>query len=89
MSAWWTQAYEQPEWRERADCLGTDPEAFFPADGERATPAKRICSGCEVRDECLADALEVEAAHPSHRYGVWGGLSPEERKALARALGAA
>jgi WhiB family transcriptional regulator, redox-sensing transcriptional regulator len=76
-------------WQAAANCKGTNPETFFPSQGERTGDAKRICDRCTVSDECLADALEVEAAHPSHRYGVWGGLSPEERKALARALGAA
>ena len=41
--------------------------------------AKRICGGCEVREECLSAALE---RHESH--GVWGGLNELERRSLIR-----
>jgi WhiB family redox-sensing transcriptional regulator len=41
--------------------------------------AKRICSGCTVRDECLHAALD---RHES--YGIWGGLNEFERRSLAR-----
>jgi len=34
---------------------------------------------CEVRPECLNDALQRREAH-----GIWGGLSERERRALAR-----
>lgn len=70
-----------PEWQEQARCTSTDPEAFFPEVGSSGRGAKRICSRCEVKAECLAHALE-------HRepYGVWGGKSPgERRKMLERA----
>ncbi len=42
--------------------------------------AKTICSACPVRARCLAFAFEHDEA-----YGVWGGLNPEERRALAAA----
>ncbi|WP_407672362.1 WhiB family transcriptional regulator [Parafrankia discariae] len=35
----------------------------------RPREAKRICSGCEVRAECLEYALEND-----ERFGIWGGL---------------
>ncbi len=44
--------------------------------------AKKICTGCEVRAECLAYAL----AH-DERFGIWGGLSERERRRLKRAAG--
>ncbi|MDQ2723715.1 MAG: WhiB family transcriptional regulator, partial [Actinomycetota bacterium] len=40
------------QWQERALCSQTDPEAFFPEKGGSTREAKRICTGCEVRDEC-------------------------------------
>lgn len=67
-----------PDWRSGALCAQTDPEAFFPAKGGTTRPAKRICQGCQVRAECLAYALAEDI-----RYGVWGGLSPNERRAIA------
>lgn len=69
----------QPDWTELALCAQTDPELFFPEKGGAIRAAKRICAGCPVRAECLADAL----AH-DERFGVWGGLSERERRALRR-----
>ena len=67
------------DWQERALCAQTDPEAFFPEKGGSTREAKRICSGCEVRAECLEYAL----AH-DERFGIWGGLSERERRRLRR-----
>lgn len=67
------------DWRSRAACASTDPEAFFPTapagvELERAeAAAKRICAGCRVQSECREWALE---ALP---FGVAGGLSESER----------
>ena len=70
---------QEPDWQERALCAQTDPEAFFPEKGGSTREAKRICSGCEVRAECLDYAL----AH-DERFGIWGGLSERERRRLRR-----
>jgi WhiB family redox-sensing transcriptional regulator len=67
------------DWQERALCAQTDPEAFFPEKGGSTREAKRICSGCEVRAECLEYAL----AH-DERFGIWGGMSERERRRLKR-----
>ncbi len=68
------------EWRSRANCLGKDPELFFPA-AERGpvyeaqvAAAKAVCAHCLVRAECLAEAL-VRLPH-----GIAGGLTAEERR---------
>lgn len=74
-------AAEEPDWQENALCAQTDPEAFFPEKGGSTREAKRICSGCEVRAECLEYAL----AH-DERFGIWGGLSERERRRLRRAV---
>jgi len=71
---------EEPDWQERALCAQTDPEAFFPEKGGSTREAKRICSGCEVRAECLDYALTHD-----ERFGIWGGLSERERRRLRRA----
>ena len=72
---------EEDQWQERALCAQTDPEAFFPEKGGSTREAKRICMGCEVRDECLDYAL----AH-DERFGIWGGLSERERRRLKRGI---
>ncbi|KDA44626.1 WhiB family transcriptional regulator [Frankia sp. BMG5.23] len=70
---------EAMEWQERALCAQTDPEAFFPEKGGSTREAKRICSGCEVRAECLEYALEND-----ERFGIWGGMSERERRKQRR-----
>jgi WhiB family redox-sensing transcriptional regulator len=70
-----------PSWQERALCAQTDPEAFFPEKGGSTREAKRICTGCEVRSECLDYAL----AH-DERFGIWGGLSERERRKLKKKI---
>ena len=66
-------------WQERALCAQTDPEAFFPEKGGSTREAKKVCTGCEVRAECLEYALEND-----ERFGIWGGLSERERRKLKR-----
>ncbi|AIC47915.1 WhiB family transcriptional regulator [Rhodoluna lacicola] len=66
-------------WQADALCSQTDPEAFFPEKGGSTRDAKRICSGCEVKAECLEYALEND-----ERFGIWGGLSERERRKLKK-----
>ncbi|HZH22992.1 MAG TPA: WhiB family transcriptional regulator [Geodermatophilus sp.] len=66
-----------PSWRLDALCAETDPEAFFPEKGGSTRDAKRVCSGCSVRAECLEFALAND-----ERFGIWGGLSERERRRL-------
>jgi WhiB family redox-sensing transcriptional regulator len=69
----------EASWHERALCAQTDPEAFFPEKGGSTREAKRVCTGCEVRSECLEYALAKD-----ERFGIWGGLSERERRRLKR-----
>src|SRR5262249_25795665 len=64
-------------WRELAACRGTDLEVFFPGRGQTAGPARQGCAGCPVRQPCLDYAITNRIA-----YGVWGGLTERERRAL-------
>ncbi|GEA83501.1 transcription factor WhiB [Cellulomonas sp. A375-1] len=66
-------------WQERALCAQTDPEAFFPEKGGSTREAKKVCTGCDVRSECLEYALAND-----ERFGIWGGLSERERRKLKR-----
>ncbi|WP_433574211.1 WhiB family transcriptional regulator [Nocardia brasiliensis] len=79
---------EQWEWQVHGSCRDTDASVFCSPDGERGQSrahrvnrAKRICKGCPVRLQCRDFALKTEET-----YGVWGGMSEEERrKAITRA----
>lgn len=66
-------------WQERALCAQTDPEAFFPEKGGSTREAKKVCTSCDVRSECLEYALAND-----ERFGIWGGLSERERRKLKR-----
>jgi WhiB family redox-sensing transcriptional regulator len=78
------QSEHELAWYERAKCLGADPDLFFPARASSPTEAqlqsaKDICALCPVREECLQYALSND-----EQFGIWGGLSEEERRALRR-----
>ena len=66
------------DWSARAACRTTDPDALF-VQGAAQNRAKALCSGCVVRTECLADALDNQV-----EFGVWGGMTERERRALLR-----
>lgn len=66
-------------WQADALCAQTDPEAFFPEKGGSTRDAKKICTTCEVKSECLEYALQND-----ERFGIWGGLSERERRKLRR-----
>lgn len=74
-------------WQDRAACKGMDPTIFFgPEHAEnvkekrdREDAAKEVCMTCPVKHDCLEYALEAREA-----YGIWGGLTELERKALLR-----
>jgi WhiB family redox-sensing transcriptional regulator len=71
-------------WRDRAACLGVDPELFFPIGTTgpaliQTEEAKAVCHRCEVIGDCLSWAMDSR-----QEDGVWGGLSGDERRALRR-----
>jgi len=68
-------------WQEQARCRGVDPRVFYPERGGSASPARRLCSSCGVRLECLEYALLM-----NERFGIWGGMSEQERRALRARL---
>lgn len=65
------------DWDHRAACRGADTAMWFPDPKEPAEAAKAVCAGCPVRDECLDYALASR-----QRFGVWGGMSEQERRRL-------
>jgi WhiB family redox-sensing transcriptional regulator len=70
---------EERRWQERANCLGVDPDLFFPERGASTKEAKGVCRGCEVRVDCLEYALSN-----GEKFGIWGGLSERERRRVRR-----
>ena len=74
------KAKQLGDWRDDALCLGEDIHLFFPERSQtQAAIAKSICARCEVRPECLDEAIAN-----GERFGIWGGMDQEERRREAR-----
>lgn len=67
------------DWTADALCAESDPDAWYPDAGSSGRQAKAICARCGVREDCLQQALDS-----GDRWGIWGGLSEPERRALRR-----
>ena len=65
-------------WRAAARCRTADAEGLF-VTGARQREARAFCRTCPVRTECLAHALDNRI-----RFGVWGGMTERERRALLK-----
>jgi WhiB family redox-sensing transcriptional regulator len=66
------------DWAAQSACNNGDPDDLF-VTGAAQNRAKAVCLGCPVRTECLADALDNRI-----EFGVWGGMTERERRALLR-----
>lgn len=78
------------DWQLDAACAGLDTAIFYQADNERGASvrrrearAKAICATCPVIDICLRTALRN-----NEPFGVWGGMSPDERARIVSGIGA-
>ena len=71
---------QERSWQLQANCMGVDPDLFFPERGASTREAKEVCRGCVVREDCLEYALAN-----GEKFGIWGGLSERERRRLRRA----
>ena len=67
------------KWQGQANCMGVDPDLFFPERGASTREAKEVCRGCVVREDCLEYALAN-----GEKFGIWGGLSERERRKIRR-----
>ena len=65
-------------WVSQSACKNADPDELF-VTGAAQNRAKAVCMGCPVRTECLSDALDNRV-----EFGVWGGMTERERRALLR-----
>ena len=72
------------EWLCQAACTSGDPDLFFPTGTtgpalDQLYQAQRVCHACPVRSNCLEWANRIDAD-----FGVWGGLSENDRRTRAR-----
>ena len=75
-------------WQDNGLCKsdGVDATVFFNDEmlrgyekTARESAAKKVCTACPVKTQCLEHALAV----PEY-YGVWGGLTQEERMGIVK-----
>lgn len=71
-----------PAWQQKPLPCRHHPELFHSFDPGETGRAIDICMGCPVRTDCLQHALDHQEWH-----GVWGGMTEEHRKTIARARG--
>jgi hypothetical protein len=71
------------QWLKQAACLGLADEMFPDNNEQGIAHAKDICRPCPVQKECVLDALKIG----DYKYGIRGGLRPNERRNLARQMG--
>ena len=72
-------------WRHKAACNGEDTSWWFPEKSGSHNPATAralaLCRACPVQAPCLAQAQDNPELH-----GIWGGLTPEQRRGLRRTI---
>ena len=75
------------KWQQRSACRGEAGADFYPPMHHerkheriaRERRAKAVCATCPVRVDCLQHAVASD-----ERYGIWGGLTDDERRRLRR-----
>ena len=73
-----------PKWYSKASCNTIlnpelNPDEWFPERGSSTKKAKAICNQCPVQEPCLEQALQR-----GERFGIWGGKSERERRAIRK-----
>jgi WhiB family redox-sensing transcriptional regulator len=66
------------DWASQGACRKAEPDALF-VRGAAQQVAKKVCLGCPVIAQCLADSLDNQT-----EFGVWGGMTERERRALLK-----
>lgn len=73
------------KWFERAACRESHVSVFFPPDAREPDAwnmARFVCAMCPVRKECLELVIDLESS--DDKWGMFGGLTPYERKMKRR-----
>ncbi len=67
------------DWTVAARCRGSEVDVFFVRSLPEAREALKLCTRCEVKQDCLEYAVDEGI-----ELGVWGGLTERQRRAYAR-----
>lgn len=69
---------ERPTWHSRGACKGKGQLFFNDKKRTSVNKAKALCATCPVQVQCLEYAMRNED------YGVWGGMTLNERRVIRR-----
>ncbi len=69
-------------WQVDANCIGEDPDLFFPDRGASTRKAKELCNSCKAQEHCLEYSIVN-----NEKFGIWGGLSERERRKIRKERG--
>lgn len=83
-----TPSYKDWEWQDRAACDLDTHHLFFREYKERKSinsakdsSAKSLCASCPVRRKCLDHSIVFRES-----YGLWGGVTEEDRRKVLKTL---
>lgn len=65
-------------WSAKGACSQVTPDELF-VTGAAQRDARSVCTDCPVQLQCLAEALDSRL-----QFGVWGGMTERERRAILR-----
>ena len=78
-----SERHNPENWQAVALCKGERTDLFYPDIGgtsfRQVQKARNLCQKCEAIDDCLKAALKGR-----EYYGIWGGVTPKQRRTLAR-----
>lgn len=69
-----TEFPRKPAWMMHGNCINEPVTTFFlERHDHNANRARAICAFCAVKPECTAYGM-------TQLHGIWGGLTPRERR---------
>lgn len=71
-----TTTQSDVDWMQKAKCDGQGDLFFSEMQARMVNKARAICKTCEVKQQCLAYALE------NNEVGVWAGTTTNQRRKI-------
>lgn len=75
------QKMYRDEWMSKALCIDMETDIFYNSDRDsnKVVKARETCMKCPVILQCRVHAVES-----GEKFGIWGGMDGDERKAWWR-----
>lgn len=77
-------ARRMQDWSDEAACKKAGTGSFFDSEEkDLQSLASKFCFSCPVQNQCLYSSIVLE-----EQYGLWGGLTPKQRKVFNKRVSA-